>query len=267
MKKTFKIKIKSFLSMILYKRVEIFSQKKPTSQIMLFAIALIFGIVLALQIKTIEKNQEVIEAAKTDYNYYANLLASEKEYTKTKTEQLEELKIRKNELLEKSLLESGDTALLDELRKINKIAGFTDVSGPGIIVTLNDQLVNDPAYPANTSSIHDLDIRQVVDVMRSCGAVAISINGERVVTTSEITCNGPTVQVNKKKFSIPYVISAIGDVVLMKSILESDNYLINRILSNIQFEIEIKEEISILAFSDYDKIEQYIDSFEEVTTS
>jgi uncharacterized protein YlxW (UPF0749 family) len=128
-------------------------------------------------------------------------------------------------------------------------------------------LVNDPAYPANTSSIHDLDIRQVVDVMRSCGAVAISINGERVVTTSEITCNGPTVQVNKKKFSIPYVISAIGDVVLMKSILESDNYLINRILSNIQFEIEIKEEISILAFSDYDKIEQYIDSFEEVTTS
>lgn len=241
--------------------------KKPSSPVMLFAIALIFGIVLSLQIKTIEQNQKIIESAKTDYNYYANLLDSEKEYTETKTAQLEELKDKKNQLLEKSLLESGNTELLEQLRKINKIAGFTDVTGKGIIVTLSDREVEDPAYPASTSAIHDLDIRQVVDVMRSSGAVAISINGERVVTTSEITCNGPTVQINKKKFAIPYVISAVGDVVLMKSMLESDDYLVGRIKSNIQFGIEIKEEITIPAFSDYDNIAQYIDSFKEVKAS
>jgi len=240
---------------------------KSSNQMMLFVIALIFGIVLALQIKTISYNQKLIEAAKIDYDYYANILAAEKEYTVTTTAKLEELKIKKNNLLEKSLLESGNTALLESLRKINKIAGFTEVKGKGLIVTLDDQSVDDPSYPAATSAIHDLDIRQVVDIMRSCGAAAISINGERVVTTSELTCNGPTVQVNKKKFPVPFVITAIGDVVLMKSMLESDFYITNRILSNIQFKIEIKEEVTVPAFSDYDKIDQYIDAFTEVKVS
>ena len=244
-----------------------FFTKVTSNQMMLFVIALIFGIVLALQVKTISNKQKLIDAAKVDYNYYANLLVTEKEFTVTTSDNLEELKLKKNALLEKSLLESGNTVLLDSLRKISKIAGFTEVKGKGIIVTLDDQSVDDPSYPAATSAIHDLDIRQVVDIMRSCGAAAISINGERVVTTSELTCNGPTVQVNKKKFPVPYVISAIGDVVLMKSMLENDFYITSRILSNIQFKIEIKEEVLVPAFSDYDKIDQYIDSFTEVKAS
>ena len=240
--------------------------KNSQNQFLMFILLLIFGIALSLQIRTIQENQRKIQAAKTDYNYYANMLESEKEYTKTTTENLEELKNKKNELLEKSLLESGDTALLESLRKINKIAGFTEVMGKGIIVTLDDQSVKDPAYPSTTSSIHDLDIRQVVDVMKSCGAIAISINGERLVSTSELTCNGPTVQINKRKFPVPYKITAIGDVVLIKTMLESDYYISSRILSNIQFSTEIKEQVIIPAFSNYDNIGQYIDSFQEVVT-
>jgi len=237
---------------------------KSSNQFLLFLVALVFGMVLSLQIKTIEANQRLIEAAKTDYSYYAKLLESEKEYTETTTVKLDELKIKKNELLEKSLLASGDTELLAALRKVNRIAGFTDVTGEGIVVTLDDQTKSDSAYPASTSAIHDQDIRLVVDIMRSWGATAISINGERVVTTSEITCNGPTVQINKKKFPVPYVITAIGNVVLMKSMLESDIDINNRILSNIQFTIEIKQEVTVPAFSDYDKIDQYINALKEV---
>lgn len=243
-----------------------FWDKKSQNQLLLFFLLLIFGAALSLQIRTIEDNRKKTEAAKTDYNYYAKMLASEKEYTQTTTVNLDELKKKKNALLEKSLLESGDTALLESLRKINKLAGFTDVTGKGIVVTLDDQSVKDAAYPATTSAIHDLDIRQVVDIMRSCGAIAISINGERVVSTSELTCNGPTVQINKKKFPVPYKITAIGDVVLIKEMLEEDYYITSRILSNIQFAIEIKEEVIVPAFSEYDKIDQFIDSFKEVTT-
>jgi uncharacterized protein YlxW (UPF0749 family) len=259
-----KKEIKSEINIIIKRALFVVKSK---NQVMLFVITLVFGIVLALQVKTITFNQQLIEAAKTDYDYYANMLAAEKQYTVTTTAKLDELKIKKNTLLEKSLLESGNTALLEALRKIDKLAGFTEVKGKGIIVTLDDQSVDDPSYPAATSAIHDLDIRQVVDIMRSCGAAAVSINGERVVTTSEFTCNGPTVQVNKKKFPVPYVITAIGDVVLMKSMLESDFYITNRILSNIQFKIEIKEEVTVPVFSDYDKIDQYIDAFTEVKGS
>ncbi len=238
-------------------------RKNSKSQILMFFLLLIFGIVLMLQIKTIEENQRKSLATKVDYDYYAKMLASEKEYTSKTTTLLDELKTKKNALLEKALMESGDTTLLDSLRKINKIAGFTEVRGSGITVTLDDQSVNDPSYPATTSAIHDLDIRQVVDIMRSCGALAISINGERVISTSELTCNGPTVQVNKRKFPVPYKIAAIGDVVLMKKMLEEDFYIASRILSNIQFKIDVFEEVTIQAFSDYDKIDQYIDSLKE----
>lgn len=242
------------------------SKKITKSQILMFFLLLIFGIVSSLQFRAIEDNRKKIEAAKIDYKYYADMLAAEHKYTDTTTVKLEELKNKKNELLEKLLLESGDTEILDALQKVYKIAGFTDVTGKGIVVTLDDQSIEDPSFPATTSAIHDLDIRQVVDIMRSCGAVAISVNGERVVSTSELTCNGPTVQINKKKFPVPYKIAAIGDVVLMKTMIEKDSYIVNRILSNIQFSIKIDEELTVKAFSEYDKIDQYIDSFKEVST-
>jgi len=242
-------------------------KKKSSNQVLLFFVALIFGIVLSIQIKTIEQNQRLIEAAKVDFSYYAKLLETEKAYTETMTAKLDALKIKKKEMLEKALLESGDTALSESLKKINKIAGFTDVKGAGIVVTMDDQSAKNSAFPSTSSAIHDQDIRLVVDIMRSCGAIAISINGERVITTSEITCNGPTVQVNKKKFPVPYVITAIGDVILMKSMLESDMDIQGRILSNIQFKIEIKQEATVPAFADYDKIDQYIDALKEVKTS
>lgn len=240
-------------------------KKMTKSQVLMFFLMLIFGMVASLQFKAIEDNRRKIEAAKVDYKYYAEMLAAEMEYNEKTTTELEALKDKKNKLLEELLLESGDTEILDSLHSVYKIAGFTDITGKGVIVTLDDQSVDDPSFPATTSAIHDLDIRQVVDIMRSCGAVAISINGERVVSTSELTCNGPTVQVNKKKYPVPYKIAAIGDVVLMKTMIETDSYIINRILSNIRFSIAIDEAITIKAFSDYDKIDQYIDSFKEVT--
>lgn len=247
------------------KRGKWISKKITKSQILMFFLMLIFGVVSSLQFRAIEDNRKKIETAKTDYKYYAEMLAAENKYTEATTVKLEELKKKKNELLEKLLLESGDTAILESLQKIYRIAGFTDVTGKGLVVTLDDQSVKDPAYPAATSAIHDLDIRQVVDIMRSCGVTAISVNGERIVSTSELTCNGPTVQINKKKFPVPYKIAAIGDAVLMKAMIENDAYIINRILSNIKFSIEIDDMITIKAFTDYDKIDQYIDSFEEVS--
>jgi hypothetical protein len=50
----------------------------------------------------------------------------------------------------------------------------------------------------------------------------------------------------------------------MKAAIEKDEYLQGRIISNISFKLEIKDEIVISGFSDYDKIEQYIDALKEV---
>ena len=46
--------------------------------------------------------------------------------------------------------------------------------------------------------------------MKNAGAEAISINGERIVGTSAISCDGNVIVVNGKKINSPIQISAIG---------------------------------------------------------
>lgn len=58
--------------------------------------------------------------------------------------------------------------------------------------------------------VHDSQIRQVVNELKTGGAEAISINGQRLVSRSKITCVGPTIMVNNEKLMAPYEIKAIG---------------------------------------------------------
>lgn len=233
---------------------------------LLFVVLLILGFVVSLQAKSIEENRRIVEARRADYDYYLNMLQAEKEYSDIISSEIERLQGRKSKLLERTLFDAGDHEILEKYNKVKNIAGFTEVTGSGIVVTLDDMSVEDPLLPATTSIIHDSDIRQVVDLMRAAGAVAISINGERVVSTSELTCNGPTVQINGNKYPVPYEIKAIGDIVLMKRMIDEDNYIQNRIHSNISFDLRIEDEISIPGFSQYDRVEHFIDSLKEVAS-
>jgi uncharacterized protein YlxW (UPF0749 family) len=58
--------------------------------------------------------------------------------------------------------------------------------------------------------IHDEDLLKVVNELRDAGAEAISINDERLLSTSEMRCAGSTVSVNNNRYAAPYIIKAIG---------------------------------------------------------
>ena len=60
--------------------------------------------------------------------------------------------------------------------------------------------------------IHDEDILRIVNELRAAGAEAVSINGQRLIATSEIRCAGPTLSVNNVRSAPPYEIIAIGDI-------------------------------------------------------
>ena len=47
--------------------------------------------------------------------------------------------------------------------------------------------------------------------LRAAGAEALSINGERILATSEIRCAGPTISINNTKKAAPFEIKVIGD--------------------------------------------------------
>lgn len=97
-----------------------------------------------------------------------------------------------------------------ELAKTNLEAGFTNVTGPGVRITLSDI----SAQTANGTSIYiirDTDLLTLINELNAAGAEAISINGERIISTSEVRLAGSNIDVNLTPITGPYVVTAIGD--------------------------------------------------------
>lgn len=104
--------------------------------------------------------------------------------------------------------------LSQDLQSANFLAGLTDVSGPGVVVTLNDSKQRFPGAPVvvqDSGIIHDSDINAVINELKAAGAEAISVNKQRIVGTTAVRCAGPTVFVNNIPQTPPYLVRAIGD--------------------------------------------------------
>lgn len=103
--------------------------------------------------------------------------------------------------------------LSEQLRRAELMAGFVDVTGPGITITLSDmnnRKGNTTILSSNEMLIHDEDLRRVINELCAAGAEAISVNDSRIISTTAIRCVGPTILVNDTKMTPPYVIKAIG---------------------------------------------------------
>ncbi|MCL2342068.1 MAG: DUF881 domain-containing protein [Firmicutes bacterium] len=107
---------------------------------------------------------------------------------------------------------ANDVAVEAQIQKNNSILGFSDVSGDGVTVILNDNKNASAANADNISDyvIHQQDIQNVVNELFNAGAEAVSINGERVVLPTAIFCDGNIIRINNVKVSVPVVIQAIG---------------------------------------------------------
>ena len=146
--------------------------------------------------------------------------------------------------------DEGSEALKTELEQMEITAGLTDVEGPGVTVVLEDStqanVTGDEADYLN----HDNDIPSVINELRSAGAEAISLNGERILATSEVRCTGAVVTVNGRRYAAPYVIFAIGDPDTLYSALTMRNGVVD-ILSQwgITVRVTASDQLLIPAYS------------------
>jgi uncharacterized protein YlxW (UPF0749 family) len=105
-------------------------------------------------------------------------------------------------------------------------AGLLPEIGPGVTVTLSDAPPGiDSPYKTELLVVHQQDIQAVVNAMWKGGAQAVTINGQRVVTTTGIRCIGNSVQLQGVPYGQPYVISAVGDQASILSSIDRDPYL------------------------------------------
>src|SRR5207244_359054 len=82
---------------------------------------------------------------------------------------------------------------------------------PGRQVARDDSATRQsPTGNPNDLVIPSQDVQAVVNGLWRAGAEAISINGQRLVSTSAVLCVGNTLLLNGTVHSPPYVISAVG---------------------------------------------------------
>ena len=142
-------------------------------------------------------------------------------------------------------------AINSELNKVRMMAGMLPVKGLGVEVVLDNRSAVDGQVPdENLFAVRDDDILKVLNELRGAGAEALSVNGVRVVATSEIRLAGSFINVNLTRVLPPYRIEAIGDQDTLKSSLEISGGVVEYLKGmEINVSVEKKKEINIPAYS------------------
>ncbi|MDO8106164.1 DUF881 domain-containing protein [Isoptericola sp. b441] len=104
-----------------------------------------------------------------------------------------------------------------------RAAGWTAVHGPGVEVKLSDA----PAGAArpdwatdNDLVVHQQDVQAVMNALWAGGAEAMSLQGERVISTSAFRCVGNVLYLEGRVYSPPFVVRAIGNPATMMAALD-----------------------------------------------
>lgn len=132
-------------------------------------------------------------------------------------EQVEESQARLSELeqasreLEAQIQELSDRQVTDpalraELDLLAPLAGDVPVSGPGIVVR-----VDDAATAGGEGVVFDSDLTRLVNGLWQAGAEAIAINGRRITTLTPIRSAGSAITVDYVSLNPPYTVEVIGD--------------------------------------------------------
>lgn len=168
-------------------------------------------VAICVQLNTIKEANLAVSSDYAENNLRDEVLKSKQKYD----EKIRELDLKEKELAkvrEEATKDSESASKMEEqIRNNNNLIGLVDVEGKGIEVTVKDDPnVTIDSIAIENHIVHDVDLRWIVNVLNNAGAEAISINGQRIVDTTAITCVGNVIKINDEKVASPFVIKAIG---------------------------------------------------------
>lgn len=180
-------------------------------------ICLLFTSVLFVQFKSVE----VIEKSGVGLMRETELRAeysATKENSEEMKNQLEETEKAIEEYMGQSSDKQGMVELLrSDVQKARVDLGYTEVKGPGLVITIQDGDNVDNNY---TERVTYDDLLFAVNELKYAGAEAIAINDQRIVNTTFIKDVGEKVIIVNGDMAIPpYVIKAIGDAKYLESVI------------------------------------------------
>ena len=157
-----------------------------------------------------------------------------------------------------------DDAQVTELqRQVDALrgpAGFEEVRGPAITVVLSDapeeeidRAVEEGEVTADQLVVHQQDIQAVVNALWSGGAEAMTLQKQRVISTTGIKCVGNTVVLHGVPYAPPYEITAIGDLDALRTALDSSDYIAGYKTyvdaHNLGYEVSTDDDVTMPAYA------------------
>ena len=221
-------------------------KNKITMYITIGIVCLILGLVMSAQFKLVNEVDVTSIETMRESELRTELASLKQKYDELNEKYVDTLsKISEY----KETTESYDetySLLTKELDELNKLLGYTDVQGEGIIITIRDD-----EYDVTKQINHD-DLVTIINALKLSGAEAISINDERIVNMSDIfLINSTYIAVNGRRVLSPYVIKAIGNQNYLESGLTGKGGYIDELLS-LDFDIimEKSDDVQILKSND-----------------
>ena len=150
------------------------------------------------------------------------------------TEEADALRAQRNELAQEvealtdELSHTGVSAAQKRVDELRVPAGLAAMSGPGLTVELDDapaETIESSGVEPDFLVVHQQDIQAVANAMWAGGAEAMTIQGQRVISTTGIKCIGNTVVLHGIPYSPPYVITAVGDPASMLTAINESPYI------------------------------------------
>lgn len=211
-----------------FERNETFMHKKRKEKIILTIsiglTAFILCMIMFAQFKTVQETDITGIETMREAELRTELASWKSQYEDTisKTEETE----NKIEEYTKQLEENNDLTelLTEELEEAKMYAGYTNLTGEGIIITLKD---------TETSQIVASDLIDLVNELKASGAEAISVNEERIVTVTDFyDIDYRYILINSisksTKISSPYTVKAIGNQKYLESAISIKNGYIDQ---------------------------------------
>lgn len=185
--------------------------KRKQIAITLGIMCFILTIAISIQLKTTRSNNSTIAQSLIDDGLRDEVLRWKEKYDNAYEELTQVEKELTNIRQAATQNDTTSNAKQEQIRENNMLLGTVSVQGAGLQITLTDNnAAATNAIDPSAVIVHYDDLLQVVNALNNAGAEAISINGQRVITTTAITCEGNVIKVNGEKISSPFIINAIG---------------------------------------------------------
>ena len=221
------------------------------------SIAICFGITcfvlffcIFAQAKTVKNMEKTVGTSlKKNADLIDEVFKSEEEY-KALYSQLEQEEA-KLEIIRTQAISGNqeDSASELELKENNMLLGLTEVTGEGIIITLDDnRKVEGDEINVSQYLVHEEDLLQVINELNNAGAEAISINDNRIVGSSSVLCDGNIIRVNGKIITVPIIIKAVCSKSIYNTLIRPQGYLQLMANEGVEVNIESSNRINIPKF-------------------